>query len=224
MRSDASAAVFPRSLQSCKARARDARVNQSRPTESGEWRPCRCDGVSWNGSFLHRAGQPAGPAVGGQGRLRVKTGQCHGTLGVARISHPAEPIRLRRQLLLWPGARRRRRAGGMVAPDAYRHAAAKADNSFKTAWDLYHLSFEDNEAEVVTAIHTSFLNNLQYISPTSTRIPGRTIVTAKSGSCSSRRQGDRARSSMPRRAARGAGSRASPDYSNPPTKVTPRRV
>jgi hypothetical protein len=102
-----------------KARARDARVNQSRPTESGERRPCRCDGVSWNGSFLHRAGQPAVPAEGGQGRLRVKTGQCHGTLGVARISHPAEPIRLRRQLLLWRGARRRRRAAGMVAPDAY---------------------------------------------------------------------------------------------------------
>jgi hypothetical protein len=47
----------------------------------------------------------------GQGRLRVKTGQCHGTLGIARISDPAEPIRLSRQLLLWPGARHRRRAG-----------------------------------------------------------------------------------------------------------------
>jgi len=43
--------------------------------------------------------------------------------------------------------------------------ANKLNASFLDAWDLYHESFDDNEAEVVKAIYDSSLQNIQKIGP-----------------------------------------------------------
>jgi hypothetical protein len=47
-----------------------------------------------------------------------------------------------------------------------RIVASKADGSFETAWNRYHDSFADNQEEVLNELHTSFMKNVQFISPT----------------------------------------------------------
>src|SRR4029077_347853 len=44
--------------------------------------------------------------------------------------------------------------------------AAKMNDSFTQAWNLFHDSFENNEREVVDAVYTSFLKNVRSISLT----------------------------------------------------------
>jgi hypothetical protein len=43
--------------------------------------------------------------------------------------------------------------------------AAEAEGSFDAAWRLYHDSFEDNQAEVVTEIFAAFQRNVQSVTP-----------------------------------------------------------
>jgi hypothetical protein len=53
----------------------------------------------------------------------------------------------------------------LAAPLDRQARAAKADSSLKQAWSLYHDSFDDNEKDVVDAIYTSYMGNVQFISP-----------------------------------------------------------
>ena len=43
--------------------------------------------------------------------------------------------------------------------------AAKLNNSFNDAWEMYHGSFANNEKEVADAIYQSFFSGVQYITP-----------------------------------------------------------
>lgn len=43
--------------------------------------------------------------------------------------------------------------------------AARADNSFSDAWDLYHGSFDNNQEEVLDSLYDAFIKNFQHISP-----------------------------------------------------------
>lgn len=52
---------------------------------------------------------------------------------------------------------------GKIAHDKI--VASKADGAFETAWSVYHDSFANNADEVLDGIHTSFLKNVQYITP-----------------------------------------------------------
>lgn len=43
--------------------------------------------------------------------------------------------------------------------------ASKADSSFGKAWEMYHDSFDQNQDDVLNAIHTAFMSGFQHISP-----------------------------------------------------------
>lgn len=43
--------------------------------------------------------------------------------------------------------------------------ASKSENSFTSAWKLYHDSFNDNTGEVISNLYSSFMLNCKYISP-----------------------------------------------------------
>jgi len=43
--------------------------------------------------------------------------------------------------------------------------ASRLNNSFFEAWELFHNSFEDNQDEVLDAMHKSFLRSVQQITP-----------------------------------------------------------